>query len=724
MESCQASPSLVALWYFVSHSVLTKSCQSRTNKIFFFLTLPPVLSSHTRTKRKKHSKKSKNTKGVQGSIVVRTDHSFILSKLATSISTIIYTKRLFFFAGPFHVVHWKLKQYVSFLPLFFPSSKTRMKPLFLRWFAAVVLLYAATALLPGVSAESPLCSPGDESPDVLILGAGMAGLTAAKRFQDLGITYKIVESTHRVGGRVRSKTFGNYTIEEGANWVSSGNAAADLAVEYGIKLTLNRLENFAIYEYNNNNNNNGTRAAAKEIRPAYRRTRPKWRKAFECVLEKAEAAYLPGGGPDLSLDVLSVVLPQCGWKPDSAKKESLAFFFPWLYLNFNFANSKVPLADIGDSVTEDIYFVNDERGFDYIPRNFQAIHGIPVELGKRVTNIKYNVQDDGDGGVYPALVTTIDTTTNNCIEYRAKHILSTLPIGVYESGAVTYDPPLLHPNAPFKQQQYAKIFYQFKTKFWDDREFIVALRKRGNQGFCHHWQNLDYVMRPRQRTGRLGGNNNATLSREFYPGSKILFCTMTSEDMTALLGEGNVETTSLSDELHLRGVLLDPLRAVYGNDVVDANLEAVYDPQLNTNPDTGFGAYSAFIGDPGESGDVFTNMYNFFGGYNIPGIAVERCEHNGCAAIHGGGGGEEEEQQQRWVLHMSGTASCFNSNEFVYGAIYAGERSANYIAKELGYDGISTASPGCEDFYVDGETASTRFLRPRSLLSRPHWVHF
>jgi Flavin containing amine oxidoreductase len=592
-------------------------------------------------------------------------------------------------------------------------------PLFL-WLA-VVLVYAATgpaAVFRGVlfvAAESPLCTPGDESPDVLILGAGMAGLTAAKRFQELGITYKIVESTYRVGGRVRSTQFGNYTIEEGANWVSVGNAAADLAVEYGIKITLNRLENFAIYEYNNEGGSAG--GHAKEIKPAYRRTRPKWRKAFDCVLEQADAAYLPGG-PDLSLDVLSDVLPQCGWKPNSVK-ESLAYFFPWLYLNYDYANSKIPLADIGDSVTSDVYFVNDERGFDFIPRNFQAIHSIPVELGKRVTSIQYNVQDD----VYPALVTTIDATTSNCIEYRAKHVLSTLPIGVYESGAVTYDPPLLYPAAPFKQQQYTKIFYQFKTKFWNDREFIVALKKRGNQGFCHHWQNLDYRKRPTQRTGSLGGvGSSNNVSREFYPNSKILFCTMTSEDMAALLGgAGNVPTTNLNEEQHLRGVLLDPLRAVYGAQLVDENLEAVYDPQLNTNVDTGYGAYSAFIGDKGPSGDVFTNMYNFFGGYDIPGIAVGRCEHNGCASING-------EEEPRWVLHMSGAASCFNSNEFVYGAIYAGERSANYIAKELGYIGISTASTSCEDFYVDGEddgaTASRRYMRRRRrALSDPQWVH-
>jgi hypothetical protein len=156
-------------------------------------------------------------------------------------------------------------------------------------------------------------------------------------------------------------------------------------------------------------------------------------------------------------------------------------------------------------------------------------------------------------------------------------------------------------------------------------------------------------------------------------------------------------------------VLLDPLRAVYGNKVVDENLEAVFDPQLNTDLDTGFGAYSSFVGEKGPSNDVFQNMYNFFGG-EIPGVNVARCDHNGCADING--------QQDRWVLHLGGTASCFENYELVNGAIDSGERSANYIAKELGYD-VDTAS-GCEDFFVeDGAPGGTdRHLRR----SAPHWA--
>lgn len=61
--------------------------------------------------------------------------------------------------------------------------------------------------------------------DVVIIGAGMAGIKAAATLQaeDPNLSYVILESTERVGGRVRSRPFGvqgnTRTIEDGANWL-------------------------------------------------------------------------------------------------------------------------------------------------------------------------------------------------------------------------------------------------------------------------------------------------------------------------------------------------------------------------------------------------------------------------------------------------------------------------------------------------------------------------
>ena len=42
-------------------------------------------------------------------------------------------------------------------------------------------------------------------PDVIIIGAGAAGLSAAKELSSLGLSYTVIEGSHRIGGRAYSE---------------------------------------------------------------------------------------------------------------------------------------------------------------------------------------------------------------------------------------------------------------------------------------------------------------------------------------------------------------------------------------------------------------------------------------------------------------------------------------------------------------------------------------
>ena len=55
--------------------------------------------------------------------------------------------------------------------------------------------------------------------DVLIIGAGMAGLAAAQSLLAAGKTVRILEARQRVGGRVWSWRNWGAPIELGANWI-------------------------------------------------------------------------------------------------------------------------------------------------------------------------------------------------------------------------------------------------------------------------------------------------------------------------------------------------------------------------------------------------------------------------------------------------------------------------------------------------------------------------
>lgn len=77
------------------------------------------------------------------------------------------------------------------------------------------------------------------SPDVVIVGAGVAGLAAAKMLADEGVSYLLVEASSRIGGRAytQSSSFG-VPCEEGAHWLHNGesNPLVDYAEDVGVRV--------------------------------------------------------------------------------------------------------------------------------------------------------------------------------------------------------------------------------------------------------------------------------------------------------------------------------------------------------------------------------------------------------------------------------------------------------------------------------------------------------
>lgn len=85
-----------------------------------------------------------------------------------------------------------------------------------------IALSSAAAMAPTLS-RAQTATPSD--PDVAVVGAGAAGIAAAHRLGDLGLTYVLVEAGSRVGGRAyaESDTFG-VPYDHGAHWVQNERA--------------------------------------------------------------------------------------------------------------------------------------------------------------------------------------------------------------------------------------------------------------------------------------------------------------------------------------------------------------------------------------------------------------------------------------------------------------------------------------------------------------------
>src|SRR3954452_13096393 len=61
-------------------------------------------------------------------------------------------------------------------------------------------------------------TPGSDA-DVLVVGAGLAGLAAARELRRAGKEPLVLEATRRVGGRAHSVRLGEATANLGGEWV-------------------------------------------------------------------------------------------------------------------------------------------------------------------------------------------------------------------------------------------------------------------------------------------------------------------------------------------------------------------------------------------------------------------------------------------------------------------------------------------------------------------------
>ena len=86
------------------------------------------------------------------------------------------------------------------------------------------------------SGSSGLSFPGGGSPEVVVVGAGISGLYAAKKLAERGVKVLVLEARDRVGGRTWSTRLGNGTFDLGGQWIGPDQKRVNaLADELGLE---------------------------------------------------------------------------------------------------------------------------------------------------------------------------------------------------------------------------------------------------------------------------------------------------------------------------------------------------------------------------------------------------------------------------------------------------------------------------------------------------------
>lgn len=299
--------------------------------------------------------------------------------------------------------------------------------------------------------------------DVVIIGAGAAGLTAANELKKAGLSVAVLEARDRVGGRLWTDVIDGAMLEVGGQWVSPDqDALKETIAELGLETFRRYREGDSVYI---NADGELTRFTG-EIFPVG----PETEKEMVRLIEKLDAMVAeidpdaPWEHPDAEeLDRISFEAWLAQETPDQEVRDNIALFIAGAMLTkpayaFSALQALLMAASAGSfSHLVDADYILDERvvgGLQQVPLLLAERLGDDVFLGEPVTEVK--TTDDG--------VTVVSDTG---MVVRARYaILAHAPI-LYPW--IEFDPPL--PRLKQQLHQHLSMGFVIKVHAVYDRPF-------------------------------------------------------------------------------------------------------------------------------------------------------------------------------------------------------------------------------------------------------------
>jgi monoamine oxidase len=273
---------------------------------------------------------------------------------------------------------------------------------------------------------------------VLVIGAGMAGLTAARALAQAGVRVLVLEAQNRIGGRILTERVGNQVIELGAEFVH-GRPPELLALIAEAGLTLTERDG-AMVSFEDGQLTGSGEAEREDL---------------FAPLERLGSL----SGPDLSFaDFL-----EREQIPEISQEERFALI--GYVEGFNAADHrKISAASLGLQQKAEEEIEGDRAfhvvgGYDQVPEYLARCleeNGGALRADTRVKRVEWS----------PGRVEVVTNQGN----FSARRAIVTLPLGVLESGRVAFDPApgaILAEARRLHMGQASRITLHFRERFWE-----------------------------------------------------------------------------------------------------------------------------------------------------------------------------------------------------------------------------------------------------------------
>ncbi len=299
---------------------------------------------------------------------------------------------------------------------------------------------------------------GAKKKRILIIGAGLAGLAAARLLADQGNEVTVLEARKRLGGRIwTSAKWPDLPLDLGATWIHgvNGNPLTQIADKIKAQRIATSYDSTVTYGINGMAMNEREAEALDLIRNKVHRS---LRRAQRLDRDQSLRSAVSNLGADFSgrqeeLKLLNFIL-------NSEYEQEYGGSADELSAHWFDSAQEYPGGDVLFS-----------QGFQLVTRHLSQ--GLDVRLGKEVLS----VSQVGRGVLARTKVE----------EFTADQLLVTLPLGVLQTGKVTFDPGL--PEAKkmaikrLKMGVLNKCYLRFDRPFWpDDVDWIEAIPERHG-----HW---------------------------------------------------------------------------------------------------------------------------------------------------------------------------------------------------------------------------------------------